>query len=148
MARREKLLDVLREFRDGAQEVVKSTQDQVRKLVIKTTNDVAKLASSNPQIKKVVQKLEAEQRKYEKVFMDLQDKLLDTYKDKVEKAVSDIRGKIEGYRKQAEKLYKDAVSGKQAPAKKAGTSTKTRARTRSKRASSAKSSSISSDATL
>ncbi|MCL4558784.1 MAG: hypothetical protein M1491_09230 [Deltaproteobacteria bacterium] len=143
-AKQGRLLDVLKQFKDGVQEVVQSTQSQVRELVVKTTNDVTKLAVNNPQIKKVVQKLEAEQKKYETVFMDLQDKVLDTYKERVEKAVSDIRGKIEGYRKQAEKLYKDAVSGKRASSK-AGTSSKGKSRTRSKRANVAKSGSVSSN---
>ncbi len=112
-----RLLDVLKQFKDEAQKLAKRTQSQVQELVVKTTNDVAKLAVNNPQIKNIVNRLESEQKKYEKVFMDLQDKALKLYKDRAESTVSDIKEKIEGYRKQAEKIYKDATKKKQAATK-------------------------------
>ena len=116
-AKQTRLLDVLKQFKDEAQKLAKKTQTQVQELVVKTTNDVAKLAVNNPQIKNIVSRLESEQKKYEKVFMDLQDKALKLYKDRAESTVSDIKEKIEGYRKQAEKIYKDATKKKQAATK-------------------------------
>ncbi|MCL5879144.1 MAG: hypothetical protein M1428_05035 [Deltaproteobacteria bacterium] len=116
-AKQTRLLDVLKQFKDEAQILAKKTQTQVQELVVKTTNDVAKLAVNNPQIKNIVNRLESEQKKYEKVFMDLQDKALKLYKDRAESTVSDIKEKIEGYRKQAEKIYKDATKKKQAATK-------------------------------
>ncbi len=116
-AKQTRLLDVLKQFKDEAQKLAKRTQSQVQELVVKTTNDIAKLAVNNPQIKNIVNRLESEQKKYEKVFMDLQDKALKLYKDRAESTVSDIKGKIEGYRKQAEKIYKDATKKKQAATK-------------------------------
>ena len=116
-AKQTRLLDVLKQFKDEAQKLAKKTQTQVQELVVKTTNDVAKLAVNNPQIKNIVNRLESEQKKYEKVFMDLQDKALKLYKDRAESTVSDIKEKIEGYRKQAEKIYKDATKKKQAATK-------------------------------
>jgi putative sterol carrier protein len=111
-AKQVKLLDVVRQFKDEAQELVKKTQSQVQELVVKTTNDIGKLAVNNPQIKNVVKRLEAEQKRYEKVFMDLQNRALKLYKDKAEMTVSDIKNKIEGYKKQAEKIYKEATKKK------------------------------------
>ena len=116
-AKQTRLLDVLKQFKDEAQKLAKATQSQVQDLVVKTTNDVAKLAVNNPQIKNIVNRLESEQKKYEKVFKDLQDKALKLYKDRAESTVSDIKGRIEGYRKQAEKIYKDATRKKQAATK-------------------------------
>ena len=116
-AKQTRLLDVLKQFKDEAQKLAKNTQSQVQELVVKTTNDIAKLAVNNPQIKNIVNRLESEQKKYEKVFMDLQDKALKLYKDRAESTVSDIKEKIEGYRKQAEKIYKDATKKKQAATK-------------------------------
>ncbi len=126
-----KLLDVVKQFKDEAQELVKKTQTQVQSLIVKTTNDIAKLAVNNPQIKKVVARVEAEQKKYEKIFTDLQDKALDLYKQKAEKTVSEIKNKIEGYKKQAEKLYKETTS-KKAPSKKS-TSSKAKSKSKTKK---------------
>jgi hypothetical protein len=108
-----RLLDVMRQFKDEAQKLAKKTQSQVQDLVVRTTNDIAKLAAKNPQIKNIVKRLETEQKKYEKIFMDLQGKALKLYKDKAESTVSDIKNKIEGYKKQAEKIYKEAANKKQ-----------------------------------
>ena len=105
-----KLLDVVKKFKDDAQELAKSTHGQVKELIVNTSNEIAKLAVNAPQIKKLVSKAEAEQAKYEKIFKDLQEKALDLYRDKAEKHVSDIKKKIDGYKKQAEKIYKDTVS--------------------------------------
>ncbi len=116
-AKQTRLLDVMKQFKDEAQDLVKKTQSQVQDLVVKTTNDIAKLAVNNPKIKNVVKKLESEQKRYERVFEDLQDRALKLYKDRAESTVSDIKSKIESYRKQAERLYKDATVKKQTAAK-------------------------------
>ncbi len=116
-AKQPRLLDIMKQFKDEAQKLAKKTQSQVQDLVVRTTNDIAKLAVKNPQIKNIVKRLETEQKKYEKIFMDLQDKALKLYKDKAESTVSDIKNKIEGYKKQAEKIYKEAANKKQGAAK-------------------------------
>ncbi len=111
-AKQANLLNVVRQFRDEAQVIVKKTQSQLQDLVVKTQKDIVKLAINNPGIKKIVKKVEAEEKRYEKVFADVQDRALKLYKNKAENIVSDIKDRVEGYRKQAQKLYKEATSKK------------------------------------
>ncbi len=128
-----RLLDIMKQFKDEARELAKKTQSQVQDIVVRTTNDIAKLAVKNPQIKNVVKRLETEQKKYEKIFMDLQDKALRLYKDKAESTVLDIKNKIDEYKKQAEKIYKETSNKKQRSAK-SNTAKRVKIKSKAKRA--------------
>lgn len=130
-AKQANLLKVVKQFKDDAQDIVKKTQGQFQDLVVKTQKDIVKLAANNPQIKKLVARAEAEQKRYEKVLKDVQNKALKLYKDRAQNIISDIKGRIDGYRKQAEKLYKDARTKKLSSVK-SKASAKTR-KTRKKR---------------
>ncbi len=104
------LVDLVRKFEQQAMDLVNKTQSQAQDLIKNAQKDLMKKANKNPQIKNLIKRVEQEQKKYEELFMDVQNRALNIYKDRAPKIIADVKKKIEGYRKQAEKLYKEATS--------------------------------------